>query len=122
MTLHVPRGHWDVSLAYASMSGLTLRAPGLTATLPPTMARVGPFYLAGTITQPRSGPVTFRVSANGLGLVGRLLGTRGRTRALDSPLNIPLGNLALTRHGRKGHLVPATAACGRYVDHILPGA
>ena len=122
MTLRVPRGTWDVSLAYASMSGLTLMAPGLRAPLPPSMDRVGPFYLAGTLTQRRNGPVSFVVSADELGIFGRLLGTRGRTRALDSPSNVPLGGLALTRHGQKGKLVPATAACGRYVDHVLPGS
>jgi hypothetical protein len=120
MSLRVPRGRWDVSLAYAGLSGMTVAAPGLRVSMPPTIDRVGPFYYVGTITRDRSGPVTFKVTANKLGAVGRLLGTRGHTRALDSPYHWPLGGLALTRHGATGRQVPAPGACGRYVDHIVP--
>jgi hypothetical protein len=120
MTLRVPRGRWDLSLAYASSTGLDVKAAGLARSLPATTDRIGPFYLVGTVTQPRSGALVIQVRARQLGAFGRLLGAGGRTRGLDAALNWPLGAVALTRHQQRARRVPPRAACGRYTDYVQP--
>jgi hypothetical protein len=121
MTLDVPRGHWDLSLAYAANTGLRVDAGGLHADMPATIDRVGPYYLVGTLDQRHSGPMTIRVKAKELPALGRLLGGHGHTRGLDTPANVPLGGVALTRHDQKPSRVQPRQACGRYVDHMVPG-
>jgi hypothetical protein len=118
MTLNVPRGRWDISLAYAASTGLDVRAGSLRASMPATTDRVGPFYLVGTVTQPRSGPLAIHVRTKSLGTIGRLLGGHGRTRGLDSPSNQPLGPVALTSHGQRARRVQPKQACGRYTDYV----
>jgi hypothetical protein len=120
MTLNVPRGRWDVSLAYAATTGLDVRAGSIRRSMPATTDRVGPFYLVGTVTQQRSGPLAIHVRAKPLGTIGRLLGGHGRTRGLDSPSNQPLGSVALTRHGVRPRRVQPRQACGRYTDYVQP--
>jgi hypothetical protein len=120
MTLNVPRGRWDISLAYASATGLDVRAGSIRTSMPATTDRVGPFYLVGTVTQPRSGPLAIHVRAKTVGAIGRLLGGRGRTRGLDSPSNQPLGPVALTRHDQGPRRVQPRQACGRYTDYVQP--
>lgn len=120
MTLRVPRGRWDLSLTYASNPGLRVEGPGLRVDMPATIDRVGPYYLAGTVVQRRSGPLTIRVTQDTLTWFGRLIGADGRTRGLDTPGNVPLGGVALTRHGAHERRVPVRRACGRYVDHVVP--
>jgi hypothetical protein len=120
MTLRVPRGRWDLSLAYAANTGLHVRAGGLRTDMPATIDRVGPYYLAGTLEQRQTGMVTITVTAKKLGWFGRLIGAHGHTRGLDTAFNAPLGGVALTRHHARGRIVPIQKACGRYVDHVLP--
>ena len=121
MTLRVPRGRWDLSLAYAAMTGLRISAGPLRVEMPPTIDRVGPYYLVGTIDQPHTGVLTITAQANRLNWFGRLIGAHGHTRGLDTPSAVPLGGIALTRHGQTGRRVDPRQACGRYVDHIVPG-
>jgi hypothetical protein len=120
MTLNVPRGSWDVSLAYSAATGLDVRAGSMRKSMPATTDRVGQPYLVGTVTQPRSGPLVIHVRAKPLGAIGRVLGGRGRTRGLDSPSNQPLGPVALTRHGQRPQRVQPRQACGRYTDYEQP--
>jgi hypothetical protein len=56
------------------------------------------------------------VTVDRLGLIGRLLGAKGHTRALNSPGFHALGELAATRHGERPQKIPLARACGRYVD------
>lgn len=124
--LRVPAGTWDISLQYVSREGFDITAPGLRATLPPSLDRLGAYWYAGTIHFDR--PTTVRIGARTrpVTALGRLLGASGDSYALNSPpgrplgtygpIDRPLGRLALTRHGAAGHLVPLDRACGSYVD------
>jgi hypothetical protein len=98
-----------------SNTGLDVRAPGLRASMPPHLGRIGPYWPAGTLTHP-GGVARVRVSARRLGRFGRLLQGAGYTRALDVQGNLPLQAIAFTRHGARERLVPLARACGRYVD------
>ncbi len=115
LTLQVPAGAWDVSLQYASLTGLRLSAPGLALTLPATLDRIGPYWPAGVLVQRRSGPLTIAVQALDPSRIGRILGAPGRTPPLVQG-DLPLDGLALTRHNARARTVPLQAACGRYVE------
>lgn len=119
--LQVPAGRWDVSLQYASDTGLRLEAPGLSTTLPATLDRIGPYWPAGTLTQRRSGPLTLRATARGPSALGRLLGAPGMTETPYVQGGLPLSGVALTRHGARPVTVPLRAACGRFVDWYRVG-
>jgi hypothetical protein len=120
MTLNVPRGTWDLSIQYASMPGLRVRAGRIDTVMPATIDRVGSYYLVGTIRQAQGGPLTIRATAQPMNAFARLLGAPGWTRALDSPGNLPLAGVALTRHHQQPKYVKAAAACGLYVDFLQP--
>jgi hypothetical protein len=115
-SLRLPRGRWDISLQYVSRQPVTLTAPGVRAVLPGTLARMGPYFLAGTVTSDGRAPVTVRVRLGSLPFFGRLIGSKGTTRALDALNGQPLGALAATRHPVGGRTVPLRRACGKYVD------
>jgi hypothetical protein len=121
-TLQVPAGRWDVSLQYVSNTALDVRGPGMSVRVPANLERLSNFWPAGTVVQPRSGPLTIRVTTGHPGAVGRLLGAPARTRALGPRDHAPLGALALTRSGARPRIVPLRQACGRYVDWYRPGA
>ena len=122
-TLTVPAGTWDLWLQWAGVTGLDVRAGDLTARLAPSADRVGPFWAVGRVHQPRTGPLTVEVRARPTAALGRLLGASAPTRALNSPGNLPLSGVALTRAGARERLVPLRAACGRYVDfYVAPTA
>jgi hypothetical protein len=121
-TLRVPAGRWDVSLQYVSSTPLEIRGPGLSLHLPANLERLSNYWPAGTLVQPRGGPLTIRVTTGYPGAVGRLLGAPARTRALGPTDHAPLGALALTRAGARPRIVPLRQACGRYVDWYRPGA
>jgi hypothetical protein len=119
----VPAGRWDISLQYAANTGLELRAPGLRAKLPPTLERVGSYFVAGSVVQRHSGPLTITLhSPRVSSAVGRLLRAPAPTTALNSHNRQPLGRLVLTRKGARPRLVPVASACGHYVDWVLPAA
>jgi hypothetical protein len=67
------------------------------------------------------GPVRITVHVHPLGVIGRALGSPGRTRALNSHELRPLGGVAATRHGDAPRTVPLADACGRYVDSYTLG-
>jgi len=114
--LKLPRGRWDISLQYASRQQVTMTAPGLHTTLPGNLARIGPFFTAGTVRSDGRTPITVTASIAKLPAFGRLLGASGHTRALDSLGSRPLGAVAATRLGVPGTTIPLRRACGRYVD------
>jgi hypothetical protein len=128
-TLDVPAGRWNVSLQYVSKTGLDLSAPGYRATLPPNLARMGPYWPAGSLTQRRSGPLTINVHIRPGNAVSRLLRAPLATLALNANYLGPIGRLTLTRADVPPRVAPLAATCGRYVDwyHLggpvtLPGS
>jgi hypothetical protein len=114
--LKLPRGRWDISIQYASRQPVTVSGPGVRAELPGNLARMGPFFRVGTVTSDGSTPITVKASIAKLTALGRLLGSSGHTRALDSLGNRPLGAIAATRLDVAGRTIPLRRACGRYVD------
>ncbi|HEX6461403.1 MAG TPA: hypothetical protein VF032_20975 [Thermoleophilaceae bacterium] len=114
--LKLPAGTWDISLQYVSRQPVTVTSSGLRATLPGNLARMGPFYSAGRVHSDGRNAVTITASIAKLPAFGRLLGSSGHTRALDSLDNRPLGAIAATRVDVRGRDVPLGRACGRYVD------
>jgi hypothetical protein len=116
MQLKLPRGVWDLSLQYASRQNVTVSWPGFQRTLPANLARMGPFFSAGSVQSDGSTPVVVKASIAKLPAFGRLLGASGHTRALDSLGSRPLGAVAATRRDDHGATVPLRRACGRYVD------
>lgn len=114
--LKLPRGRWDISLQYASRQPVAVTTAGARGTLPANLARIGPFFTAGIVTSDGHTPITVTASIAKLPAFGRLLGSSGNTRALDSLGNRPLGAVAATRLDVSGRTVPLRRACGRYVD------
>jgi hypothetical protein len=115
LTLRVPAGTWDVSLQYASDTGLDVSAPGLHATVPANLERIGPFWPAGILARPQAGTVTIRARARDATPLARLLGAAAATEGPALQGGTPVSGLALTRHGERAISVPLAAACGRYV-------
>ena len=62
---------------------MTITAPGMHRRMPANLDRIGSFFNVGTVTG--GGPVKVQVKVDEFGLIGRLLGSRGETRALNSP-------------------------------------
>ncbi len=116
LTVELPRGRWDVSLQYISTMGLDVRGPGLRTSLPAHLGRIGPYWFVGTVRHRHDGRMHLRLTARQHGLLGRVLGARGFTRAIGVPDNLPLQGIAFTRHGARDRTVPLREACGRHVD------
>jgi len=116
MQLRLPRGVWDLSLQYVSRQNVTVSWPGFARTLPANLARMGPFFSAGSLRSDGSTPVVVKATIAKLPAFGRLLGSTGNTRALDSLAGRPLGAIAAVRRDTRGRDVPLRQACGRYVD------
>jgi hypothetical protein len=112
-TLRLPPGRWDLSLQYVSRRPLTVRAGTLRTTVAANLDRMGPLFGIGTTD---GGTIRVTVRQQDLTGLARALGTRGRTRALNSPRSQPLGMIVATRHGGPGRRVPLARACGQYVD------
>jgi hypothetical protein len=119
-TVLLGRGAWDLSMQYVSNTGLDVRAGHLRGSLPASLDRLGPYFRVGTVRVRHAGPVTVRVTARPMNRLGRLLGAPGFTWALNSPGELPLNQLAFTRHGARERVVPVRQACGRYVDWVAP--
>jgi hypothetical protein len=77
---------------------------------------MGPFFSVGRVTSDGRTPITVKASIAKLPALGRLLGSSGHTRALDSLGHSPLGAVAATRIDAPGRTIPLRRACGRYVD------
>jgi hypothetical protein len=103
-----------------SRNAIDISANGARATLPASLDRMSPFFYALTVRS-GGGPVRITVHVHRLGTIGRLLGSPGRTRALNSHDFRPLGRIAATRHGDTPRQVPLAQACGRYVDAYTLG-
>ncbi|MEA2482913.1 MAG: hypothetical protein QOC55_860 [Thermoleophilaceae bacterium] len=116
----LPRGRWDISLEYFSQTGLDLHAPGFEHKIPSNFGTITPFWPAGTLTSNGS-PLTLTVTARPrASWFGRLVGTAARDRGAGGAKDLPLWHVAFTRHGATPRRVPATQACGRYVDWLAP--
>src|SRR5207244_3983204 len=94
--------------------GLTLQAPGLRLTLPPSLdgevpyyEGSGPFWPAGSV---RGGLLKITVRAARLNGLQRLLGVSRR---------VALGEIAATST-KPERIVPLSQACGRFVDWYEP--
>jgi hypothetical protein len=121
LRVQLPAGRWDVSLQYASNTGLAVRTPGFAADAPPLLAQIGPFWTAGTLRS-TGRPLTLTVTARPLPRLGRLLGASPPARIAASPGKLPLNRVAFTRHGARPRRVAVRAACGRYVDFYEPAS
>ena len=86
--------------------------PGLRTSLPAHLGRIGPYWYVGTIRQRHDGRLHMRFTARQHGLLGRVLGARGFTRAIDVPGNLPLQGIAFTRHGAHNRTVPLRPPAG----------
>ena len=114
-TLDLGPGRWRLSLQYHSQAPLTVRAPGSSVELPPSLDGMylthqgqGAFWPAGALRVRGGGPVPVTVEAARPSQLQRDLGVERR---------VWLGGLAATRPGAKR--VPLRDACGRYVDHYV---
>src|SRR5207302_7845391 len=114
--LHLPAGEWRISLQYDSTVPVTVRGPGLRATLSPSLEPLGPYWYVGTMHLSRPGWAWITVTYRSLPLAGRLLGARGLTRA-PTPTGLrPLGRVTATRPPSEDRAIALSRACGRYVD------
>jgi hypothetical protein len=114
--IQLPPGRWELSIQYVSpVTGIEVKAPGLTAHLPAGMDAAipyrpdqGPYWPVGEITS-KGGPVRVSVTADDVNRFQSLVG-------VDAPALI--GNLtAVNPDGFK--LVPTGSACRLFVDHII---
>jgi hypothetical protein len=114
--IKLPPGRWQLSFQYASpVTGLTVRAPGLSTHMPsgvdaaiPYRPDQGPYWPVGAITS-HGGKVHISVQADQVSWLQRRLG-------VDAPAVI--GNLTAVLS--KGfHTTPIASACGLYIDHII---
>jgi hypothetical protein len=115
----LPRGRWDVSLQYVSLTGLHVKGPGLNTDIAPNYQNVVAYWPAGTLTSSGT-PATVSVTSAKRSWFGQLLGAPLPPRVPLSPNNTPLWHAVFTRHGQTPRRVLATSACGRYVDWLAP--
>jgi hypothetical protein len=119
--LTLRRGRWTISLQYDAATGVTLRGPGLDATLPANLEPLGPYWSAGTVTVKRDGPVRIVVTFRALPAFGRLVGAQGLTRA-PSPTGLKaVGRVTAVPAPVREAAIPLDRACGRYIDHYRVG-
>lgn len=101
--LRLPRGDWDVSLAYTSTFPLEVKAPRFSATLPANLDRPGPRWPVGRLVVRERG-----VTAIELRIGKTPLSPQREASAL-------IGELVATRAAPE-QIVPLRQACDRYVD------
>jgi hypothetical protein len=99
-------GRWQLESTYLSRLPVKVSAPGLRATLPPSLDRPGPRWPVGSLTVRGTHPTAVSFS------IGDPL------LAPDTPVT-DLGTIVATRD-RPERVVPVTQACGRYVDWYRP--
>ena len=113
----LPPGRWDLSLQYVSpVTGVTVRAPGLSEHLPsgvdaaiPYRPDQGPYWPVGAVNS-KGGPIAVSVQADDIHAYQKLLG-------VDAPAVI--GNLTAVRVGGFVTVPNTNAACGLFVDHLI---
>jgi hypothetical protein len=107
LPLRLPPGRWSLSMPYLGPQAVTVRVPGLTATLPPNLDRPGPLYSLGQVTIPDGGdPAKVTISIH----------ESAPSRHLESTMQIGyVGNIIAVRPGAE-RTIPLSRACGRYVD------
>jgi hypothetical protein len=109
------RGTWEISLQYDSSVPVIVRGPRMRAIMPPVLEPLGPYWYVGKVHVRRAGYVRLVVASRPLGLIGRLLGASGLTRA-PAPTGLrPLGRITAARPV-PDQAIPLRDACGRYVD------
>lgn len=115
--IRLPPGQWELSLQYVSpVTGVIVRAPGLSAHLPSGMDAAipyrpdqGPYWPVGRVNS-SGGKITVSAQADDVHAYQKLLG-------VDAPAVI--GNLTAVRLGGFVHAANTAAACGLFVDHII---
>ncbi len=115
--IYLPPGRWELSLQYVSpVTGVTVRAPGLSVHLPsgvdaaiPYRPDQGPYWPVGALSS-KGAKITVSVQADDIHAYQKLLG-------VDAPAVI--GNLTAVRRGGFVHEPNTAAACGLFVDHII---
>jgi hypothetical protein len=113
--IRLGKGTWEISLQYASSVPVIVRGPRMRALLPANLEPLGSYWYVGKVHVFHAGYVRLVVTYERLGLLGRLLGTFGLTRA-PAPTGLqPLGRITASRQGT-GRAVRLSDACGRYVD------
>jgi hypothetical protein len=100
--LPLSQGTWRLALQYTSPVPLRIEAGGANSTVPANTGHPGPFFAAGIVRQPGTGPLRVRIAEDLSPFSTRY------DRAF-------IGALAATRAGR-ARRVPLASACGRYVD------
>jgi hypothetical protein len=118
--IYLPRGRWELSLQYVSpVTGLTVRAPGLSVHLPSGMDAAipyrpdqGPYWPVGELNSTGE-RMTVSVQADDIHAYQKLLG-------VDAPAVI--GNLTAVRVNGFLHVPNSPAGCGLFVDHLIGGS
>jgi hypothetical protein len=102
--LPLPAGEWDLSLEYTSAERLKLSSGPSHWTLPPNLARPGPYFYFGSVHSDGRQPLQVGIYED-------------HPSHLTSPVAIAsLSGLAATRRPDRRTLVPLASACGRFVD------
>lgn len=107
MRLRLPRGRWELSLAYVSPQAVDIDAGGQRVEAPANLDRPGPWWAIGSVESGGGATrATFAVE-------------RG---PLHSPNQIAeIVGLAAVPANLRRELVPLSEACGRYVDWYVTG-
>jgi hypothetical protein len=102
MPLPLGPGKWDLATPYTSPNGVSVRAPGLRASLPPNLDAAGPRWPIGRLTVgDRPVALTLETSSNPL---------------LAPPRYAAALNSVVATRVAPERVVPVRRACGRYVD------
>lgn len=107
VVLRLPAGTWDLATPYVSERAVEIRAPGLRTTLPANLDRPGTRWPIGrlTLSRPTDVPIRIHVTEEELTPVSAVA---------------YLTQILAARADDAGR-VPVRRACGRFVDHVLPG-
>lgn len=119
LRIKLPPGRWNFSVQYVNETGLDVEGPGLRTQLPPYLGRIGTYWLAGAVRSD-GGTTVVRVTARPRTSFGSLLGTPRPANVKYSPGGLTLNEAAFTRVNDRPRLVPVRAACGHWVDWLVP--
>ena len=101
--LALPVGSWELQMPYTSPFPVDVTGPGLRATLPANLDRIGPRLRVGRLVVRRPGraSISFHVEDTALA---------------PAAATATFGPLAIVPAGARDRVVPVARACGRYVD------